>query len=923
MGGRPSRGGALSTASTPAEGPRTDDGRDDGRDDDRRPPAPVAMDTRQEIRFAIVMYGGVSLAVYISGVAQELLHLVRATAPDPDPKHPGQARWTDDDLTPVERVYREAARRIDDARDGAGSRSLGTRFVVDVLSGTSAGGINAVFLGKALANDQPLEQLKELWLREGDFSHLVNDGGSAVPGVADEVPPQSLLNSRRMYVKLLEGLSGMDRVESPPEGFVSPYVEELDVFVTATDLAGLSLPLQLANALARETRHRSVFQFSYASADSGLDPRNDFTAANDPFLAFAARCTSSFPFAFEPMRLDDIDDLLAAVPPVPNTPPWRRSDHAAWAHFTRDYQSTGADPNPPDPFAQRSFGDGGALDNKPFSWATESLLRRRADVVVDRKLVYVEPDPDDRVPASAPDARPDAIKNVELQALMLPRQETIRDDLERVLERNRQIVRIDRILRALDEQLTGDPPPEPEQPWSEQYATDEPPAYGGYLRLKVASVTDDLTLLIASVAGFSPDSSDFDAIRTIVRVWRDAHFSYAPAPPKESFNAFLVRFDLAHRLRRLVFLMRRIDGLYATIGEPAARVLTVTGDGALAFETIPAAAGDDARAELLVVKRLLAAVHRDLRILGRKLRSQHGGTLWPFVAATHITRADLDGILRQPDDDSRRARAAQIVEARASAFDDLAAQLTIVLARGEDGRPGTIAASHDLEAALRPESGGSRNESPGALVARRAVDALRLRFDAYDEIAYPLQYGTDVGETDVVEIIRVSPRDATNLVTEDAQHRKLRGWQYGHFGGFLDTGWRANDIMWGRLDAAETILRAVLPAGSAAGAAAAGREQENLQKNLIEAAQAAIVREELGIDLAEFRRSSPAAGAAPTAALNRTVDRSLKVVGKMAAAIGDERGGLQRPPLHVLAALTPIMRFALRVRARFRRTPRV
>ena len=31
----------------------------------------------QEIRFAVVMYGGVSLAIYINGIAQELLRMVR------------------------------------------------------------------------------------------------------------------------------------------------------------------------------------------------------------------------------------------------------------------------------------------------------------------------------------------------------------------------------------------------------------------------------------------------------------------------------------------------------------------------------------------------------------------------------------------------------------------------------------------------------------------------------------------------------------------------------------------------------------------------------------------------------------------------------------------------------------------------------
>src|SRR4030095_2263493 len=39
-----------------------------------------AVEYKQEVRFSVVMYGGVSLAIYINGVAQELFHLSRATA---------------------------------------------------------------------------------------------------------------------------------------------------------------------------------------------------------------------------------------------------------------------------------------------------------------------------------------------------------------------------------------------------------------------------------------------------------------------------------------------------------------------------------------------------------------------------------------------------------------------------------------------------------------------------------------------------------------------------------------------------------------------------------------------------------------------------------------------------------------------------
>ncbi len=41
---------------------------------------PQQAEYTQEVRFAVVMYGGVSLAIYINGIAQELLRMVRSTS---------------------------------------------------------------------------------------------------------------------------------------------------------------------------------------------------------------------------------------------------------------------------------------------------------------------------------------------------------------------------------------------------------------------------------------------------------------------------------------------------------------------------------------------------------------------------------------------------------------------------------------------------------------------------------------------------------------------------------------------------------------------------------------------------------------------------------------------------------------------------
>jgi hypothetical protein len=82
--------------------------------------------------------------------------------------------------------------------------NIRTRFVVDVLSGTSAGGLNSIFLAKALVNNRSMDGLKRLWMEEGDINRLLNDKKSGwLPPGSD---PTSLLNSQRMYDKLLTAL---------------------------------------------------------------------------------------------------------------------------------------------------------------------------------------------------------------------------------------------------------------------------------------------------------------------------------------------------------------------------------------------------------------------------------------------------------------------------------------------------------------------------------------------------------------------------------------------------------------------------------------------------------------------------------------------------------------------------------------------
>ena len=101
---------------------------------------------KKELRLAVVIYGGASLAIYMHGVTKELLKLIRASKV-------------------LHEMGRERAQKLQ-YHDSADHREMDTeavyfellkkinlqchfRVVIDVIAGASAGAINGVMLGKA------------------------------------------------------------------------------------------------------------------------------------------------------------------------------------------------------------------------------------------------------------------------------------------------------------------------------------------------------------------------------------------------------------------------------------------------------------------------------------------------------------------------------------------------------------------------------------------------------------------------------------------------------------------------------------------------------------------------------------------------------------------------------------------------------
>ncbi len=828
-------------------------------------------DLEKEVRFALVMYGGVSLAVYINGVAQEFYSLVRATSGVDGTGTAG-----------TEAVYRKlgAILGANGADLNAAQGPIRTRFIVDILSGTSAGGLNSIFLAKALAKGLDFGVMEKLWVDQADIATLLNDGdaASAIAGgftLRRQKPPQSLLSSERMYALLLSALAEMD---GRPAG--SALVEEVDLFVTATDLRGLETRLKLADDVVMEKRHRNVFHFcaspylTPASAAPEKGPRNDFDKKFNPFLAFAARCTAAFPIAFEPMRLSDIDPVLDRCTPLKNDAS-ARSTSAEWRPFLVDYIPEDDDfpPSSPVPyrFRNRAFADGGYLNNKPFSYAIEELGVRGGYLPYERKLVYIEPSPETSEEQGSDAGKPDAIENAFDAAFALPRYQTIREDLRHVVERNRLVTRIQDVIEQLEQTVAqSDLLQSFKRESADQFAgkkltelgDSRGSLYAGYHRLKIKTVTDGVCSIVGAALDLDETSDEIHALYFVLRAWVQARYHQESANPKKTESRFLLQFDLSYRERRLYFLLSRLDALYAG-GEKAKIIANSTGIldrlEKLDHEALKSAIRDlrgNQQAEASPNAKP-CPVHKDkcpihgrglVPVLGflRRERNElrRRGALNPLANAgpdREGWKKWLGGLLEGTDDEC--AKKGEALFRLGSPRPDLRRQLLEMLeaVNGAMKDAFVCAAWHvdQLLGMVSPLAADADAEQVLRYCLRRQYDA----YDFYDAVSFPILYGTETATLKQTAVHRISPRDATSLIDEasDSKNRtKLAGNTLSAFGAFFQKRWRKNDLMWGRLDGAERIIGMLLPGSD--------EPTKKLREELLREAQGAILAQCLHAD---------------------------------------------------------------------------
>jgi patatin-related protein len=441
---------------------------------------PISNEKTREVRLGLVMYGGVSLAIYINGVAHELFRAVRGRG-----------------------VYRLL------------KRLTRSDISVDVLSGTSAGGINGIFLAYALCNQVEFGACAALWRKHGDIDRLLR----SVDAPAEEFT--SLLDSEGFYQpKLVEAFASMAENKSTqyPGLEDNTPVGELDLMVTGTDFNGRVYDtVDDRGNIIQVKDHRTLFWLKHREGRkqpfSPGDPRDDAPAdvgeklETHQALAKLARITSCFPAAFAPVVVT--------------------ADGAGADARLRRWGALG---NAKD----RVFIDGGVLDNKPFTSTLDAIYHRTAARPVSRHLLFVEPDPE-QFDASAPPVVPSLIRAALDSLTKLPGYESIADDLSSLTAHNDQVVRLAEIARIAQ----GLPPIS---------AHAKPVVDEVHRRARLSGLADGvLAELFETRLGASPREGSARASLVGLRDWFQQTYLEPPGAGQELLDTF----DVDLRLRRL------------------------------------------------------------------------------------------------------------------------------------------------------------------------------------------------------------------------------------------------------------------------------------------------------------------------------------------------------------------------------------
>ncbi len=733
--------------------------------------------SKKELRLAVVIYGGASLAIYMHGVTKELLKLVRASKVlhEMGAARAASMQYSDGpDHRPAdtEAVYFELLKQLN-AKEHF-------RVVVDVITGASAGAINGLMLAKAVVDDALLDAQTASWLTNADVEYMSGSSSKwkkwylypllrilffwlprdiATNAETREKLARVLrsswftapLSGSRLANLFFEAFDAMAPTKRSNSTLLPPG-QRLDVYASITDLAGYPLKVRLHDELvARENEHAAFCRLSHVASEEG-ERTSDFKDDNVPGLVWAARASSSYAGAFAPFHHRELVDIL-------------RQRDRSWPQEQRFLRNNvfARDGTPAarlfDP-ADRYFVDGGIVNNKPFAAALEALNHRPADRHVERFIVYVEPDP-----AGEPVVDVEAqrslgwLSTIRAALSSIPRNQPIRDDLNDIVAQDARVRVNRRIVEANRERIeamVGEMQDvHRRQPLSANLVTylrtaileraeqDMGIAYHAYVQGRVWRLTEALVGEWMALAENPNDDDTRSHMREAVASWWQDAVGADVATRDNLQESLLDLFDVTYRIRRMQFVIRRINqhDEVTTLDQASSEALD-----------------EFKRHSYTFLERLQAMRHG--QFLGPELIGKLAGAVAELPLESSVAR-------------------------------DLLAEIFNAL--------GLMDLDREFDALLCEFYGRVTDDS-----LRAALIADYVGFPVYDVLLMsPASLEGEPDPLTPIRVERISPADSGGL---SQAFTGLKCRDFMGFLGFFNRSYREHDYLWGRLNAADRVV---------------------------------------------------------------------------------------------------------------------
>ncbi|WCL55536.1 patatin-like protein [Gimibacter soli] len=745
-----------------------------------------------ELRLALVCFGGASLAVYMNGISAEILKLVRASrafhASTPPPTSAEASGLVRPETMDTEAVWFDLLRVV--------SGKVKLRVVVDVISGASAGGINGIFLARAIAHDLSFAPLRDMWLNLGDIEELMEEDTLADVLSKFYMRPFMWMYSRRMFGRagdpeIRRKLSRFVRSrwfeppfsgehmltwmidaclnmgESGKAGTLMPPGHSLDLFVSLTNFGGQRRIVELHDPKEiYEPQHQLTLHFSHRSTTAGVT-RSDFQDANAVGLGFAARGTSSFPGAFPPVSLADLKAHITR-----RKIPWPMEEVFLTRNFATYLEDREA-------LQEMYFIDGGVTNNKPFAAAIKAIGSRSAHRPVDRRLIFVDPNPDRTAWSEEKAGRaPGFVRTILASIAEIPRNEPIFDDLSDIADHNARVRQFETLTGAIETEvgcliekaIYFQPGKKLDSAmlasWREQAHElthrEAGIAYRAYMQVKASQILERLPLLLHRLtASAAAPASARRLMREAVRRWAEEQgivaISGDDTCPIETRQMAQIGFfrttDVDYRIRRLRYLVRKVNRhMWRMDG---------VGNG-----------GTD-EAAYQVLRQLKRLIYDHIEALEARWTADH------YAEACTKISAAATGMT--PDAIGKAVAAVQ----ECMALEDI---------------------DLDFDAELIDVVNGFEQDA-----LRHDIIRAYVGFSFHDALLLPVTGNTDVAEMERIKVDRISPRDCMTLLGHHFP-TPLKGTQLHSFGAFFSRTARENDYLWGRLHAASRLVDLIFDA---------------------------------------------------------------------------------------------------------------